>query len=85
MEFRQSEFEGDRNIEHKELRFRDMRNRESAFHIKPWSQLLVTGREGVKNKLHIGVSRIAISRRQEHNATEMSKSRYAISRHNRSR
>jgi hypothetical protein len=61
MEFRRSGFGGDRNIEHKELRFRDMRNRESAFHIKPWSQLLVTGREGVSpDKLHFGVSEIAM-------------------------
>jgi hypothetical protein len=37
MEFRRSGFGGDRNIEHKDLRIRDMRNRESAFHIKPWS------------------------------------------------
>jgi hypothetical protein len=61
MEFRRLGFGGDRNIEHKELRICDMRNRESSFHIKPWSQPLVMGREGVSSdKLHFGVSEIVM-------------------------
>jgi hypothetical protein len=33
----------------------------APFHIKPWSQPLVTGREGVSpDKLHFGVSEIAM-------------------------
>jgi hypothetical protein len=66
----------DKNFEHQELRFRDMRNCESAFRIKLWSQPLVTGREGVSpDKLHVGVSGIANSKGNEHNATRMSISR----------
>jgi hypothetical protein len=32
----------------------------APFTIKPWSQPLVMGREGVKNKVHPGGSEIAI-------------------------
>jgi hypothetical protein len=77
MEFRRSRFGGDRNIEHKDLRICDMRNRESTLHIKPWSQPLVMRREGVSpDKRHFEVSEIATCsvKTLGHRNDEMSKS-----------
>jgi hypothetical protein len=60
-EFKRERMQCNKNLDfdHSDMQEHNEIAKAKAFHIKPWSQPLVTGREGVSpDKLHIGVSGI---------------------------